>query len=941
MKKRVSLLILLMICSVFTLAYGATRTTNLGLTVPAPREDWGTPLANDLRIIDQAFGKLSSKLSDLPGAYAYSGLFNGPEGAVINLPVAVSSISEYFVAVTPTSRSAEIGDISVEQGASSFTVRCSAANTTDSFKAELSYIGDADAYGGTVYREWIAAPDPSITDQAEPSIPRSLGWIAARIGSAHAEIRMPGNHLYQLKQNLALASNISLRMDAGAIIRTWYSIRSVDYRWVATGTGTDEYRCEAAGGGNPGVIVPMRLFINGAKAVRGQAGALTPGQWDYNSSGGFDTVIVRLSDGADPDTGPTDSVRVHYSLNHSGPVVGPIRQRYDCGLSAEDVLFGYSTEVSPEHWGAAGDDYTDDLVPIEAAIYSLSLHGGSFAPLGKTYRVSRGDGALAVNNLVGNLRIRGVPGKTVFKNSKSNGNEYYAIFTGINLANIEITGVKSKGAVLALFISCNDVRVESCTLDGQYAPNDRADKSIAFYGCSRVRVLNNYFENINFGVYIGHATHGAADDVLISGNTFKNTEVSSDSVYPCGVYIFHGKGVWITSNTFSDILPHTITTEGYGVYEGDGTCESLTIVNNKFYHSHETNQKFTAIYANSSKSFNASMNYFDFHGLVAPPAAIKHCAENVLGSTQVLISENTIKYMIPNSSGIWVAEGPYFPVETLILNNHLVNSGIWVNVNSKQCMKINENYVTGSSSNGIRVVDKCSEFMKPKCQNLEIAGNTIQNAAYCGIQIAGVEQSIITNNTIFDCNMSNSTDEDKSSAIMFISYAYGGSVCGNKIKNTPSGKMKYGINFFDSMLFLKFLYSNNYIEGMLVDSIWQGYSASPVKGLNWTRGDIAWNTHPGEGMPLGWVCVRRFDAVIRVQANPSDSTLEVSTTSGVLAQDQIYILMDNGTYHLTTIDSVPDGDTLVITSGIPMDRYAPINGDVRTFRFRPMANLGS
>lgn len=938
MKKRVSLLILLLICSVFTLVYGATRTSNLGLTVPAPREDWGTPLANDLRIIDQAFGKLSGKLSDLPGAYAYSGVFNGPEGAVINLPVAVSSISEYFVAVTPTSRSAEIGDISVEQGTSSFTVRCSAANMSDSFKAELSYIGDADAYGGTVYREWIASPDPSITDQAKPSIPRSLGWIAARIGSAHAEIRMPGNHLYQLKQNLALAANVSLRMDAGAIIRTWYSIRSVDYRWVATGTGTDEYRCEAVGGGDPGIVAPARLFMNGLKAVRGQAGALMPGQWDYNSSGGFETVIVRLTDGAGPDTGPTDSIRVHYSLNHSGPVVGPVRQRYDCGLSAEDVLFDYSSEVSPEHWGAAGDDSTDDRIPIEGALYSLSLHGGAFAPLGKTYRVSRGDGALAVNNLVGNLRIRGVPGKTVFKNTKSNGNEYYAIFTGINLTNIEISGVKSKGAVLALFISCNDVRVESCTLDGQYAPNDRADKSIAFYGCSRVRVLNNYFENINFGAYIGHVTHGATDDVLISGNTFKNTEVSSDSVYPAGIYIYHCKSVVIENNKFEDILPYDNTTTGYGIYEGDGTCDSLIVSNNYIRHSHPFLYNFVGTSANTALSVNIHHNQFHYSG-AAGAIAVKHGANNVLGPSQIIIDSNLIEYSVKGPIAIWIANVAPHEVKTIIERNEIHNSGIYAVVCSNQIIKIIGNTTVGSPTNGIRLVDPYPKLYGDKCTRPDVSYNNVHKSGYSGIFLGTVRMANVVGNVISDCNTSDSDDELKSSGIVFGDYSYGGIISSNTILNLLEGKMKYGVNFFDSTQLYKFIYFNNYYDGMISGEYRHGYTSSPTKGMNWCKGDIAWNAAPiASGVP-GWICVSVANSALIDDASAGASSISLASTGGMTAGDPLYLALSDGSQHNTCIDTVVDSGTLLIHDAIPAGQTALVGAEVRTFRFKAMATL--
>lgn len=56
---------------------------------------------------------------------------------------------------------------------------------------------------------------------------------------------------------------------------------------------------------------------------------------------------------------------------------------------------------------------------------------------------------------------------------------------------------------------------------------------------------------------------------------------------------------------------------------------------------------------------------------------------------------------------------------------------------------------------------------------------------------------------------------------------------------------------------------------------------------------------------------------IRVAAAASATTLEVVSTTGMVTLDNIAIELDSGYMHFTTIASVTDSDTLVLTTGIP------------------------
>lgn len=76
------------------------------------------------------------------------------------------------------------------------------------------------------------------------------------------------------------------------------------YRWTASGSGTAEYYCELAAGGDPSLTRPDYVVIDGTTYEIGTLGSLSAGTWGWgdNDTLGFSTVYLRLSSGADPDT---------------------------------------------------------------------------------------------------------------------------------------------------------------------------------------------------------------------------------------------------------------------------------------------------------------------------------------------------------------------------------------------------------------------------------------------------------------------------------------------------------------------------------------------------------------------------------------------------------------------------------------------------------------
>ena len=78
------------------------------------------------------------------------------------------------------------------------------------------------------------------------------------------------------------------------------------YKWTLSGSGTDEYYCEALAGGDPSLTEAKNVSLDGKFniATNGTVGSLAVSQWDWgdNDTLGYSTVYVRLADGADPDS---------------------------------------------------------------------------------------------------------------------------------------------------------------------------------------------------------------------------------------------------------------------------------------------------------------------------------------------------------------------------------------------------------------------------------------------------------------------------------------------------------------------------------------------------------------------------------------------------------------------------------------------------------------
>lgn len=529
-------------------AYGlcSSETTNLGLTKPTKGDrNWGRTVNNNMDLLDAAYGNYVTTSDDLPQVYVYSNTFNSTTGRTITLPNEVDAVTEYSVTVTPTTRAGAIGDIYMTKTTTNFVVKCSEANTTDTFAAVVYYIGDVSNYGGSIYRRWYVSPDSSITDHGNASTTGSLAWVAAQIGASPAVIEAPGNKNYQIKQNLTLADNISYQPQPGAIIDTDISIRDSNYEWYQNGA-TSEYYLQASGGGNPNINMPSVAIENSVWMTAGAAGSLAAGEWNWNDVNGlgYSTVYVRLTDSTDPDGKSADYVEAGYTLAINGRISMDLLQKFS-GEGKFIFDAGIIKTIHPQWWGAVGDGSADDMKKIQAAINSM--------PSDSTLHITGGEYMIGAGlTVTAKTRIT-IKGDGVCSRIHASA-ATFDLLTITNSEDVTIQNLSFEGA--------------SSATEGLYG--------IWITDSPRMRIQNCKFTGTNKGV----GMDGSADECIIQNNHFLNL-VGATSGNGYGVFTTTDRNV-ISGNTFNNVPRHDVYLSGsagaqgarYNVVEGNTSIDS-------------------------------------------------------------------------------------------------------------------------------------------------------------------------------------------------------------------------------------------------------------------------------------------------------------------------------------------------------------------------------
>ncbi len=71
-------------------------------------------------------------------------------------------------------------------------------------------------------------------------------------------------------------------------------VTTATYRWIASGSGTNEYYVELSGGGDPSISDPVQVFMDNVRLTEATVGSLSDHEWDWadNDALGFSTIYV-------------------------------------------------------------------------------------------------------------------------------------------------------------------------------------------------------------------------------------------------------------------------------------------------------------------------------------------------------------------------------------------------------------------------------------------------------------------------------------------------------------------------------------------------------------------------------------------------------------------------------------------------------------------------
>lgn len=167
------------------------------------------------------------------------------------------------------------------------------------------------------------------------------------------------------------------------------SIRNATYKWTASGSGTNEYYCEIAAGGDPSISEPTSVLVNGASATEGTLGSLSNNEWAYgdNDTLGYSTVYVR------DDTQDPDLENLHYVQTGTGNQITLAATPTDGTLDTRANSYpGYMLRVLTSGNGYVQErkitahDNTTRIVTVSPAFDPPGVMGTAVAA-GMTYEV--------------------------------------------------------------------------------------------------------------------------------------------------------------------------------------------------------------------------------------------------------------------------------------------------------------------------------------------------------------------------------------------------------------------------------------------------------------------------------------------------------------------------------------------------------------------------
>jgi len=149
----------------------------------------------------------------------------------------------------------------------------------------------------------------------------------------------------------------------------WTSLVNATYKWTASASGTNEYYCEIAAGGDPSLVGSGSVTCDGNYnlSTAGAVGSLAAGQHAFgdNDKLGYTTPYVRLANGLDPDAMIARGQPGYVSYGAGGT---DYSQQADAQMSATDIRITRGDNKQVYRTGATkwAQDYDNNSLHITA-----------------------------------------------------------------------------------------------------------------------------------------------------------------------------------------------------------------------------------------------------------------------------------------------------------------------------------------------------------------------------------------------------------------------------------------------------------------------------------------------------------------------------------------------------------------------------------------------
>jgi len=287
------------------------------------------------------------------------------------------------------------------------------------------------------------------------------------------------------------------------------SLTNPKFQWTASGSGTNEYYFEMAGGGDPNFLEPQSVRLDGVTLTQGTLGSLGNTEWGYGDTDslGYSTVYVRY-DTSDPDELVWGRLEAVMSEDGVCSLSNPLFYTYERIVRAPEDFFPLDSSVVYRIDGS-----------VDMGSTTIEVPAGGLSVIGSTFDISK------LTSSADNFTLFSSP-------DGGSGN-----LLMVDLA-IEVTGTSSQVYDLTDATGFNAFEFSR----------------VNFNGCTSLGTVTNYRQ----GLEIGTGRFGGTPDLTLAGTwvggyRITTSIVRSLSAGMTGALFQAGAGFTMASRFLSDI----------------------------------------------------------------------------------------------------------------------------------------------------------------------------------------------------------------------------------------------------------------------------------------------------------------------------------------------------------------------------------------------------